>query len=166
MRLRPHRRNLVVWSTSVGPVSQSGVPRLTPVARSSRSQRWIRTAGLLTVIGLIRLARAAARTRWRPLLAGGVLTVAGVVLRSGAGAVLFLPGSWFLLIALLVPPSSRAPGKRRCELERDLAAYSTWAQRRDLDLTSMSPWWGRPVNQPPQFASLVDASRRARKRAG
>ncbi len=165
MRLRPHRRNLVVWSTSVGPVSRSGVPRLTPVARSRRSRRWIRTAGLLTVIGASRLARAGG-TRWRPLLAGGVLTVASVVLRSGVGAVLFFPGYWFLLVALLVPPSSRAPCKRRSELERDLAAYSTPAQRRDLDLTSMSPWWGRPVIEPPQFASLVDASRRARKRAG
>jgi predicted nucleic acid-binding protein len=36
----------------------------------------------------------------------------------------------------------------------------------DADLTSMSPWWARPVIEPPQFASLVDASRRARRRAG
>jgi hypothetical protein len=34
----------------------------------------------------------------------------------------------------------------------------------DADLTSMSPWRGRPIIQPPQFASLVDASRRARRR--
>jgi predicted nucleic acid-binding protein len=34
----------------------------------------------------------------------------------------------------------------------------------DADLTSMSPWRGRPIIEPPQFASLVDASRRARKR--
>lgn len=32
------------------------------------------------------------------------------------------------------------------------------------DLTSMSPWRGRPIIEPPQFASLVDASRRARRR--
>jgi hypothetical protein len=32
------------------------------------------------------------------------------------------------------------------------------------DLTSMSPWRGRPVVEPPQFASMIDASRRARKR--
>jgi predicted nucleic acid-binding protein len=34
----------------------------------------------------------------------------------------------------------------------------------DVDLTSMSPWRGRPIIEPPQFASLVDASRRARRR--
>jgi predicted nucleic acid-binding protein len=34
----------------------------------------------------------------------------------------------------------------------------------DADLTVMSPWRGRPVIEPPQFASLVDASRRARRR--
>jgi hypothetical protein len=165
MRLRPHRRNLVVWSTSADPVSRSGVPKLTPGARTRHSRRWIRTAGLLTLIGLIRLARAV-RTRWRPLLAGGVLTVASVVLRSGVGAVLFFPGAWFLLVALLIPASSPAACKRRSELERDLPDYSSPAQQCDFDLTSMSPWWGRPVFEPPQFASLVDASRRARKRAG
>jgi predicted nucleic acid-binding protein len=34
----------------------------------------------------------------------------------------------------------------------------------DVDLTSMSPWRGRPIIEPSQFASLVDASRRARRR--
>jgi len=34
----------------------------------------------------------------------------------------------------------------------------------DTDLTSMSPWRGRPIIEPSQFASLVDASRRARRR--
>ncbi len=34
----------------------------------------------------------------------------------------------------------------------------------DTDLAGMSPWRGRPVVEPPQFASLVDASRRARRR--
>jgi predicted nucleic acid-binding protein len=34
----------------------------------------------------------------------------------------------------------------------------------DADLTSMSPWRGRPVIQPSQFASLVDAWRRSRRR--
>jgi predicted nucleic acid-binding protein len=34
----------------------------------------------------------------------------------------------------------------------------------DAELTSMSPWRGRPVIEPPQFTSLVDASRRARRR--
>ena len=34
----------------------------------------------------------------------------------------------------------------------------------DTDLTSMSPWRGRPIIEPPQFASLVDGARRARRR--
>jgi predicted nucleic acid-binding protein len=34
----------------------------------------------------------------------------------------------------------------------------------DADLTAMSPWRGRPVIEPSQFASLVDASRRTRRR--
>ena len=34
----------------------------------------------------------------------------------------------------------------------------------DADLTTMSPWRGRPVSGPAQFASLVDASRRSRRR--
>jgi len=34
----------------------------------------------------------------------------------------------------------------------------------DTDLTSMSPWRGRPIVEPAQFASLVGASRRARRR--
>ena len=90
MRLRPRRRNLVVWSPSVGPVGRYGVPGFTRIARTRRIRRWIRTGGLLTVIGLIRLA-SAVRTRWRPLLAGGVLTAVSVMLRSGVGSVLFFP---------------------------------------------------------------------------
>lgn len=34
----------------------------------------------------------------------------------------------------------------------------------DNDLVQMSPWRGRPIVEPRQFASLVDASRRARRR--
>ena len=34
----------------------------------------------------------------------------------------------------------------------------------DVDLTSVSPWRGRPILEPVQFASLVDAARRARRR--
>lgn len=35
----------------------------------------------------------------------------------------------------------------------------------DIDLLRMSPWRGRPIVEPAQFASLVDASRRARRRS-
>jgi hypothetical protein len=43
--------------------------------------------------------------------------------------------------------------------QEDLPAVEAW-----LRLTSMSPWRGRPIIEPPQFASMVDASRRARRR--
>jgi hypothetical protein len=86
MRLRPHRRNLVVWSPPVGPADRYGPPRR---ARTRPIRRCIRTGALLTVVGLMRLPRTV-RTRWRAY-------------------------------------------KRRCELERELAAYSTPAQRSDLE---------------------------------
>ena len=34
----------------------------------------------------------------------------------------------------------------------------------NADLASMSPWRGRPIIEPSQFASMLDASRRARRR--
>jgi hypothetical protein len=134
MKLRPHRRNLVVWSSSDGPVGRYGVPRFTRLGRIGRIRRCVRTGALLTVIGLMRLARAM-RTRWRPMLAGVVLTVAGLMLRSGAGSLVFFPGVLFLLSALLTPADPKTARKQRFELERELGAYSTAAQRRDLEAT-------------------------------
>ena len=128
MRLLPHRRNLVVWSSSAGPAERSGVLRFTRPARF----RWIRNGALLAVIGVVRLATTV-RGRW--LLAGGVLAVAGVMQRGGAGGVVLLPGLLFLLFALLTPGSPEAARMRDPELERELATYSTPAQRRDLEAT-------------------------------
>ena len=76
MRLRAHRRNLVVWSSSVGPADRYA-PRLTQRAGTRRIRRFTHLGALVTVIGLIHLARAV-RPRWRPLLAG----VAAVAPRS------------------------------------------------------------------------------------
>lgn len=134
MRLRARRRNLVVWSSSVGSADRYGAPRLTRPARTRRIHRFIHTGALLTVIGPMRLA-SAVRPRWRPLLAGGVLTAVGGMLRSGAWSALLLPGLLFLFSAPLIPASPDADRKRRCELERELAAYSTPAQRCDLEAT-------------------------------
>jgi hypothetical protein len=137
MRLRAHRRNLVVWSSSAGPGGPGGRghglgPRRP--ARSGRTRRRLRTGVLLAAIGLIRLG-AAARPRWRPLLAGAALTAAGVVLRSGAAGLVMIPGMLFLVSALLVPADPEAAGPRRRELERELAAYSTPDQVCDLEAT-------------------------------
>ena len=130
MRLRAHRRNLVAWSPSIGPADRYGALRLTRLARTRRTLKFIRNGALLTVIGLRRLARAV-RPRWRLLLAGGVLTVVGLMLRSGAWGAVILPGIWFLGSALLVPADSDADRKRselKRELERELAAYARSAQ--------------------------------------
>jgi hypothetical protein len=86
-------------------------------------------------VGLIRLARAV-RPRWRPLLAGVVLTVAGFLLRSFLWAGLALPlGFLFLYAALLNPGRSDADRKQHSALERELAGYFTPAQRCDLEAT-------------------------------
>jgi len=135
MRLRSHRRNLVAWSLSANPADRYGDPRLMRPVRTRRIRRSLRTAALITVIGMMRLARGA-RYRWRPLLAGTVLTVVGVMLRGGVwGLLITLPGLWFLVYTLLIPASSDTDRKRHAELERELAAYSTPAQRCDLEAT-------------------------------
>ena len=99
MRLRPHQRNLMIRSSSVGPAGRYGAP---PFTRTKPIRRWIRTGALLTVVGLRPLARAV-RARWRPLLAGAVLTVIGVIWLDGPGGMVLLPGLWFLLSAPLNP---------------------------------------------------------------
>jgi hypothetical protein len=130
MSLRPHRRPLVVWSSSAGPADRHSAWRIEQPRRSRRFYRWIRNGALLAVIGVVNLVTIA-WGRW--LLAGAVLTVVGVMQRSGAGGVLLLPGLLFLAFALLTPGSPKAARTRRSELERDLATYSTPAQRRDLE---------------------------------
>lgn len=134
MRLRPHRRNLVVLSSSVAPPRGHGALRMARPTCSMRIRRRFRIVGLLTVIGLLRVG-ATVRPRWRHLLAGTVLTVAGVILRSGPFSVVLLPGLLLLLTAPLVPGDPEAHCARRRELERELATYSTPAQRRDLEAT-------------------------------
>jgi hypothetical protein len=132
--MRRYRRNLVVWSPSVARADRYGALRPTRPARIRRIRRCVRVGALLTVIGLMRVARGV-RPRWRPLVAGALFTVAGVILRSGAWGALLVLGLWFLVYAMLIPPSPDADRKQRSELERDLAGYSTPAQRRDLEAT-------------------------------
>ena len=132
MRLRPHRRNLVVWSQSSG---SAGTSRVARPARTGRMRRGIRIGMLIALRGLLPLARGV-RARWRPLLAGVVLTVVGVVLRgSTTGGVVLLPGLMLLLSAPLLPGNPDAARVRRSELERELAVYTTPAQRHDLEAT-------------------------------
>jgi hypothetical protein len=134
MRRRAHRRNPVVWSPPVGPAHRGGARGVTRLARTRRIRRFFRVGALLTVIGLVHLAHGV-RPRWRPLLAGGVLTVVGVMLRDGAWGAVSLPGLLFLWSALLIPASPDEDRRRRSELGRELAAYSTPAERCDLEAT-------------------------------
>ena len=129
MRLLAHRRDLVVWSQSAAPAGRRHAQRLT---RARRIRRWARVSVLLVVVGVLRLARAV-RPRWRPALAGVVLTVTGVILRTGPGSVALIPGMLFLVGALLTPGYSKEDRIRRADLERELGEYSTQAQRCDLE---------------------------------
>lgn len=122
MGLRSHRRNLVLWSQSASSIGRCGAPRFT---RTRRIRRWIRVGALLTVVGLMPLARAG-RARWRLLLAGGVLMVVDVMLSGGLGGVILL----FLAFAPFVPGRPKTDRMRRAELERELGVYSHPAQRR------------------------------------
>ena len=128
MRLRAHRRNLVVWSRSVVSPAGYGAPSLRRRARTRRIHRWIHTGALLMIIGVMRLARAV-RPRWRPLLAGGVLTGFGVVAAVVWGLVL-LPGLLFLVSAALVPARPKTDRARRAEVEHELGVFSHPAQLR------------------------------------
>jgi hypothetical protein len=132
MRLRVRRRNLVVWRGSAGLAGGYGATVLTRVAPTGRIRRRLRIGALLTVIGLMRLARGI-RARWKPLLAGGVLTAVGLMLSSSMWSLVSVFGLWLLVYALLVPGNPDGSGRRRADLERELAAYSTPAQRRDLE---------------------------------
>jgi hypothetical protein len=131
MRLRAHRRDQVVGLPSAGPVQRYGAPGLARLPCNRRLRRWLRTGALLTAIGLMGLARAV-RPRWRPLVAGSVLTAAGLMLRDGAWSMILLPGLLLLLSAPLIPAGPDAGHKRRSELERELAVYATAAQQHDL----------------------------------
>ena len=132
MTLRRHRRNVVIWRSSRCPDYRGRGLWFTRAGRSGRARRWLRISGLLVAVGLLRVA-SAVRPRWRPLAAGTVLTVAGFIMRSGMPGVVMIPGMLFLTAALLAPSDPAADNPRHRALERELAAYSTPSQRRDLD---------------------------------
>jgi len=103
MGLRPNRRNLAVWSSSVPPAGTSGGARRPGRARPTRIRRirwWLRVGTLLTVLGILRLVRTA-RICWEPLslVVGVVLATVGFVLPSIAGVFLF--GVLVLIVTLV-----------------------------------------------------------------
>jgi len=127
--MRSHRRTLVVWSQSSGPPAREPRPRLT---WRRRARRRLRIGVLLTIIGLTPVARAVLG-RWRILLPATVLTVAGVMLRSGQASIVLVPGLVLFFWAPLVPARFKADRTRPSELERELTGYCTTAHRHDLE---------------------------------
>ena len=103
MRLRPRRRNLVVWSSTANAAGRSsGVSRRRGArpARIRRIRWWFRTGALLAILGALRLARTA-RVRWEPvlLLAGALITAAGFAIPAVGWA--FFLGLLALIVTLL-----------------------------------------------------------------
>jgi hypothetical protein len=134
MRLRPHRRELVVWSQSAGLAGRHDISPFTRFKRPRQIRTSIRYAALLPVIGLMQVERCL-QGRLGPMLAGAVLTVVGVILRDGPGGMALVPGLMFLLYGPFIPANPDAHREQRRELKRELAAYSTDAQRHDLEAT-------------------------------
>jgi hypothetical protein len=131
MRLRSHRRAVMVWSLSAQLSDRYGEPRLARSVRTRRIRRLLRIGALITVVGAMRLAQGA-RYRWQPLLVGAVLTATGIMLHGSAWGVAVMAGIYALWYAVLIPGHPEVDRKRQSELERELAGYSTAAQRSDL----------------------------------
>ncbi len=110
MRPRPHRRTLVVWSPrAIAAGKHAGLTRVRPT-RIRRIRRGLRIGALLTVIGLLRFARAI-RARWEPLfLLAGVLLMAGGYILPVIGV--FFPGLLVVTVTLLKGNSDRWRGTR------------------------------------------------------
>ena len=130
MGLRARRRNIVVWRSPHGPRRRHGLTAFPRRARTRPLRRFFRVSGLLTLIGLLRVARAL-RVRWLAVVPGVTLIATAVIFRGGPGGLAFLCGFLFLYAALIMHPGTAADRK----LERELADYSTPAERRDLEAT-------------------------------
>jgi hypothetical protein len=125
MRLRSRRRPLVIRSSSAHRAGAYAVSLRIAPAPPGPVRRFLRIGALLTFVVV--------RPRWKPLLAGTALTVFGLVEHSGMGFMTMMPGLMLLWAAVLIPGDSDADYQRRQELMRELAAFSTTAQRRDLE---------------------------------
>jgi hypothetical protein len=105
MRLRPHRRNLVLLSSSGTP---GGSWAWRP-ARPRRIRWWFRTFTLLALLGVVRVARAT-RARWEPVSLGIGTVLAVIGFAVPAAFVAFLLGITILVIALLKGVATKGRG--------------------------------------------------------
>ena len=109
MRMRSHRRSLMIWIPSGGRPKDTAC-LLLPGSHGPRPIRWwCRTGALLAVIGIRRLARTM-RARWGSmfLVAGVLLVIIGVTLYSAEA---FVPGLLILLVGL-----ARGAGRSHCRV--------------------------------------------------
>jgi hypothetical protein len=116
---------LVISNAPARRAGQYGISPRPPSARAGRVRRFFRIGALVTVI--------AVRPRWKFLLAGTALTLFGFIERSTPGFMAMMPGLMLLWAAVLIPGDSAADDQHRRQLMRELAAFSTPAQRRDLE---------------------------------
>ena len=107
MRIRSHRRSLMIWTPPGRRTDGYSVPAFNRLARPRPIRQWFRTGALLAVIGITRLARAM-RARWGSifLVAGALLVVIGIAL-SSAGAL--VPGLPVLIVGL-----TKGAGRSQC----------------------------------------------------
>jgi hypothetical protein len=120
--MRPTR---VVWSSSADPALFARPPR-----RPGLLRRAARTGALLAVLGLVQVA---GRPRWRFAVIGAALIIPGVLLRGSPASFILLPGLLALFYAPFLPGEPYENRARHARLRRELAAYSTPADRRDLE---------------------------------
>jgi hypothetical protein len=120
------KRDRVILSSSAERVVYVPVPR-----RPGRVRRAVRTGFLLMVVGLLGAARS---PRWRCLLLGAALTIPGLLLRGNlAGQIILFPGLMILFSAPFQPDGTVGDRRNHARLRRELAAYSTPAERRDFE---------------------------------
>jgi hypothetical protein len=101
MRPRRYRRNLVVWSSSVGPADRYGTPPFARTKRRGRVRRFVHTGVLLTIIGLMSAVHVTRHRR--KLLTLLVLTALPVILRDSMWGLVFLLVFMLYLSALVTP---------------------------------------------------------------
>jgi len=111
MRLRPCRRNLVVWSSPSGPAGRPSILQATRPVRRGRGRRGLYIGVVLMVMSVLRLTRAT-RTHWESvgLAAGVALIVNGIALSLAA---MFFAGLGVLIVTLLkgIKVNARSTGQ-------------------------------------------------------